>query len=401
MIPNSPTASAASHSNFFHRKRSENGIRSCTSGTVGHSLLDNFMKQCGYFHAMVAVFLIMTTLAIPAFSAVKAVPKPNVDLHKHPTGEKTPIEISVGLYITNFVAIDESRESFEVGGYLTGKWQDPRLALPADQVADKGTEQTLTRTFRLEDLWTPAIEAANSVSHKTNQYSLVADRDGSVTYIERFDAILSNDYDLKRFPFDTQVLQFEFQPFLSTAAEIRFAPQPLPSTGISPEQHTQLAAWQINDLRYTAEKVARDRYLPLAQEAVFQLVVKRRSGFYLWKIFVPLAMMTLVPMVIFWIDVEQFDWLLKVPMTMLLSMVAFEFTITRDLPRVGYVTFLDAVFLASFALCFLCIFEITTVYLLQKRGMRTTAVTVHSAGRWIYPMAYLGVILFLAAIFLA
>jgi hypothetical protein len=358
------------------------------------------MKQCGFFCVKLATFSIMATIAMPASSAVKAAPKPNVDLHNHPTGGKTPIEISVGLYITNFVAIDESHESFEVGGYLTGKWQDTRLALPADQAADKGTEQTLTRTFRLEDLWTPAIEAANSISHKTNQYSLIADRDGFVTYIERFDAVLSNDYDLKRFPFDTQVLQFEFQPFLSPAAEIRFAPQPLPSTGISPEQHTQLAAWQINDLRYTAGKMARDRFLPPAQEALFQLVVKRRSGFYLWKIFVPLAMMTLVPMIVFWIDVEQFDWLLKVPMTMLLSMVAFEFTITRDLPRVGYVTLLDAVFLASFALCFLCIFEITTVYLLQKRGMRSTAVKVHSTGRWIYPTVYFGVILLLVVTFL-
>lgn len=358
------------------------------------------MKQCGLFRAKLAMFLIMAPISIPASSAVKTAPKPSVDLRKHPTGGKTPIEVSLGLYITNFVAIDESRESFEVGGYLTGRWQDPRLVLPPGQIADKATAQTLTRTFRLEDLWTPAIEAANSISHKTTQYSLIADRDGFVTYIERFDTVLSNDYDLKRFPFDTQVLQFEVQPFLSTASEIRFAPQPLQSTGVSPEQHTQLAAWEINDLRYTAEKVARDRFLPPTQEAVFQLAVKRRSGFYLWKIFVPLAMMTLVPVVVFWIDVEQFDWLLKVPMTMLLSMVAFEFTITRDLPRVGYVTFLDAVFLASFALCFLCIFEITAVYLMQKRGMRSTAEKVHSNGKWIYPVTYLGVILLLAATFL-
>ena len=46
-----------------------------------------------------------------------------------------------------------------------------------------------------------------------NQYSLIGDRDGSVIYIERFDAVLSNDYDLKRFPFDTQVLRVNFNRF--------------------------------------------------------------------------------------------------------------------------------------------------------------------------------------------
>jgi hypothetical protein len=84
-----------------------------------------------------------------------------------------------------------------------------------------------------------------------------------------------------------------------------------------------------------------------------------------------------------------------------LALVAFEFTVARDLPRIGYVTFLDAVFLASFAFCFLCMFEITTVFLMQKAGLRAPAVTLHSAGRWAYPLAYFLVLLFLAVCFLA
>ena len=92
---------------------------------------------------------------------------------------------------------------------------------------------------------------------------------------------------------------------------------------------------------------------------------------------------------------------MKIPMTMLLSMVAFEFTVTRDLPRVGYLTFLDAVFLAGFAFCFLGIFEITIVYLLQKYNRRPLAVKLHSAGKWAYPLAYFGVVFILAIGFLA
>jgi len=129
--------------------------------------------------------------------------------------------------------------------------------------------------------------------------------------------------------------------------------------------------------------------------------MKRRSGFYIWKIIVPLMMLALVPSVVFWVDAEMFDWLLKIPMTMMLSMVAFEFTIARDLPRIGYVSFLDAIFLASFTLCFLCIFEILGVFLLQKNGKRELAVKLHSVGRWAYPLTYLIVIGLLAVGFLA
>jgi hypothetical protein len=229
--------------------------------------------------------------------------KPAVDLRQSPTGGKAPVDVSVGLYITNFVAIDESRETFEVGGFLTGQWQDPRLVLPAMQISNNHEQET-PRTFRLEELWAPAIEGANTITHRTNQYTLEADRNGTVTYRERFEAVYSNDFELKTFPFDTQVLR-------------------------------------------------------------------------------------------------EFDWTLKIPMTMLLSMIAFQFAVTRDLPRVGYVTFFDAVFLASFVFCFLGIFEITLVYLLQKHGRRPLAVRLHSAGKWAYPLAYFGVLSVLAIGFLA
>jgi hypothetical protein len=372
------------------------------------------MKRHLFYVAERAVFclLVLACVTHPVSQAAK-VPgkKPDVDLRKHPTGGKSPIDVSVGLYLTNVVAIDESRESFEVAGFLTGQWLDPRLAFTGDSTSGDSTsgdpasnnsaEQEATRNFLMEDLWTPSIQGANTISFKTFQYSLEADRNGTVTYWERFDGVFSNDFQLARFPFDTQVLRFEFQPFLSSASHIRFAEQALPATGISPQQHTELASWHLQELRYTAKKLPGDRLIPPIQEALFEVVVKRRSGFYVWKIFLPLLMITMIPVVVFWIDVKEFDWLLKIPTTMLLSMVAFEFTVTRDLPRIGYLTFLDAVFLASFAFCFFGVFEITTVYLLQKHGRRPLAVKLHSTGKWAYPLAYFGVVFILAIGFLA
>jgi hypothetical protein len=353
--------------------------------------------------ARVSFCSLVLALAFAATSkAAKIAPKKSVeDLHRSPTSGKAPVDVAVGLYITNFVAIDETRETFEVGGFLTGQWRDPRLALPPDQVKSGSNEPETPRTLNPEEVWGPAIEGANTISHTTNQASLEADRNGIVTYRERFEAVYSNAYQLRKFPFDTQVLRFEFQPFLSTTAHIRFAPQALPETGISPGQHTELAAWRLQNLTYTADKLSGDPFLPDTHEALFQLTVTRRSGFYVWKIFLPLTMMALIPSAVFWIDPKEFDWLLKIPMTMLLAMVAFQFTITRDLPRIGYITLLDAVFLASFVFCFLGTIEITLVYLLQKYGRRSLAEKLHKAGRSVYPLGYFAVLLALAMGFLA
>jgi hypothetical protein len=345
------------------------------------------------FFRVCSVLALALSFASACQTANGAGTKPAVDLRLPPTTGHGPVEVSVGMYITNIVAIDETRETFEVGGYVTGRWQDPRLALP-------GNPSGAPRSFSLGDIWAPAIEGANSISHKTNQYSLEADSNGTVTYRERFDGVYSNNFELRKFPFDTQVLAFEFQPFLSAASQIRFASEALPGSGINPDQHTELAAWQLEDLRYTTDKLVHDPFQAETHEALFQITARRRAGFYLWKIFLPLMMITLVPMVVFWIDVKEFDWIVKIPMTMLLSMVAFQFTVTRDLPRIGYITFLDAVFIASFVFCFLGIFEITLVYCLQKYNRRPLAVRLHTMGRWAYPLAYLSVVSVLAFGFL-
>lgn len=343
----------------------------------------------------------LAALAVASLSAFPATrekaKKSAVNLHQSPSGGKAPVVVSLGLYVTNLVAMDETKETFEVGGYLKAKWQDPRLALP--DVGNPGVDEE-TRVFQMEDIWTPPIQAANAVSHKMESYFIEVDRRGTVSYVERFEAVLSNDLDLRKLPFDTQVLQFDYQPFVSAASAIQFAPQALPSTGITPDQHTELAGWSVKAVRYSAEKVATNGFVPPTGEALFQIVVERRSGFYIWKIFLPLFILTMIPALVFWIDVREFDWILKVPMTMLLSMVAFEITVTRDLPRIGYVTFMDAVFLASFAFCFLCILEITAVFLMQKNGMRPPAVRIHRVGRWAYPLSYLVVIGLVALSFL-
>jgi hypothetical protein len=149
------------------------------------------------------------------FAAESSKEKHEVDLRAHPNRWQDTGRCFGGIVRANFVAIDETRETFEVGGYLIGRWNDPRLGLPSSRNSDGSDDRKPERVLRAEDVWTPAIEAANSISHKTNSYVLEADKNGEVTYIERFDAVLSNDFALRKFPFDTQVLGFEFQPFLS------------------------------------------------------------------------------------------------------------------------------------------------------------------------------------------
>jgi len=153
--------------------------------------------------------------------ASKSAGQNTIDLHGHPFHGKKQIEVSVGLYISNLAVVEETREQFEVEGYFTVEWDDPRLALPEEsRVAGH------LRKLNPDDLWTPPLETANMISHRGNSFELTVDDSGHLRYVERTDTVVSADYSLRKFPFDTQTVEFQIEPFMPASQEFTFASHP-------------------------------------------------------------------------------------------------------------------------------------------------------------------------------
>ena len=139
--------------------------------------------------------------------------------------------------------------------------------------------------------------------------------------------------------------------------------------------------------------------MPTRPQALFQVVIRRHSGFHIWKIFLPMILMASIPWAVFWYEVHDFSGQMSVPLAVMLSMVAFQLSIAKDLPRVGYTTFLDAVFLTSFTFVFLCIAEIVFVYVLQVKKRIALAETIRHTARWGFPLAYAGCLAMLVVVY--
>jgi hypothetical protein len=227
---------------------------------------------------------------------------------------------------------------------------------------------------------------------------LKVDPTGLVQYTERFDADLSNDFWLSRFPFDQQILRVVLSPFLSKKMNIPFASEDLGS-GVSEEPYAGLSAWTIKDLTYVPALIPSYRITSQIPEAHFNIAVTRRAGFYIWKVFLPMIVMTIIPWSVFWVDTKEFDWQMKIPIATMLALVAFEFAIARDLPRVPYVTFLDAVFLTCFIFVFRCILEIVSVHAMVRANLRPLADKIHWHARWAVPLGDVFTLLILIPIF--
>jgi hypothetical protein len=305
-----------------------------------------------------------------------------------PQGKK--MEVGVGLHILNIASIDEVSEQFTVDGYLLCRWTDPRLAFnPA------GQEPLLSRVplhvFHGGDIWTPKLEIVNGASGRTS-YDIVmlVSPNGNVNYAERFHAVVSAKFALRRFPFDTQRLPIIIQPFYVSG---RFLNLELFDHHLWSASEfnafSSLAQWQLTAVVPEVAMSAAFDGTPVT-EVRFQIDVTRKSSFYVWKVFIPLLLMVLLSWAVFWIEAGDLPTQVTVAVTTILTVIAFAFAISATMPRVPYLTYIDAFFLQCYVFVFLAMFELMMVHVTHRSDRRRDiGIRLRAVSRIVIPSAFI------------
>ena len=139
------------------------------------------------------------------------------DLQTPPLRDGNPVAVAISIHIINLASIDEVKQQFEIDGYLMARWIDPRLAFAPTQPNDQHRQYTRVQ------VWIPSFEIVNAVAPRQRyDTSAEGDSDGSVSYVERFHAVLSSKFMLKRFPFDSQSLLIILHPYLRQERKVEF-----------------------------------------------------------------------------------------------------------------------------------------------------------------------------------
>src|SRR6202167_4659689 len=229
------------------------------------------------------------------FAAVPARLDPNAMLLPPPT-EGGPVKVAVGLHILNLSGINEVTERFQVTGYLLAQWRDPRLTYQPTGPDDK------FRTLSPDSVWRPKLVIINVAEPRhTDETSLRVAPDGLMSYVERFDAVITSTFHLKSFPFDAQKLEIFVHPFTDQQQFITFVPSLLPVwTATEFNTYSSLESWRFQSLTFIIGTAASEFGAHAIAEAKFEIAVERNYGFYIWKVFLPLLLMVVVSWSVFW-----------------------------------------------------------------------------------------------------
>ena len=311
----------------------------------------------------------------------------NEDLLLPPDNNGNKIPISIAFRLINITDIDEVSQRFTVTGYLMAEWQDPRLAFKPKNAAEK------FRLYRPEDIWIPKFDFANGVSpHQSFDIAVHVTPEGKVKYYERSSAILSSDFHIRSFPLDEQELTILIQPSISEVERVNFVLAPFVPFSDEKGAYSSLLQWDI--LKLDANIITILGYMNEPVNVIkFSIDIERRSNFYIWKVFLPLLLMVFLSWTVLWIDPKELSSQTQISVTTILTVIAFSFAISVTLPKVPYLTFIDAFFLLCYFFVFITAIEITLMHVLVRKKREASGYKVQRISQFLLPSLFLGMLL--------
>jgi neurotransmitter-gated ion-channel len=368
---------------FLHA--APNHPRSFMSGAAGAS------SSCGICTYLPALLL----LTLPALAAkypideIKAAldepiapratgscPTPERFSVTRPDPEGVPTLVGLAVQFQDVSALNDVDQTIASDLYLVARWLDPRLA-----DSNRG-DGSVDCTASLKPFWMPAIEPENlRVRQRFYDDRVLLNARGIVTVVRRLLVQVVQPMDFTDFPLDRHTWKFTVWPVYSNASELLF--YALPATS-GPERPT-IQGWRIS--APTAQTAVAQRSNRLGAFARFDAVLelRRMPQFYAWKLGLPLLLIGLMAYLVYFIPPAMVPQQIALGMTSILTAVAYMFALTSSLPRIGYVTRADRLFVGVITLAFLSLVKGVLTTGLQSSGRLDLVAKFDRVGRWLYP----------------
>ena len=295
--------------------------------------------------------------------------------------------VAIGASLQQITGVDQKAENYGAVYVLEMRWNDPSQAFSPDECRCQFKTFTGSGFNSLvsdENFRWPEFNIFNQQNNRWIQnQGIVVQSNGDMTYFERFTTTLqAPDFNFTSFPFDTQQFYLRVDSLFPESFFLFNGSQEFSEMGgqLGEEE------WQVDNWTTFVESVPGLGTAPSSRFS-FGFEAHRHLNFYLMRIFLPTILIIIVSYFTFFL--KDYSKRIDVNSGNLLVFVAFNFTISDDLPRLGYLTFLDAMLAGVFVITALVISFNVFLRRLELTGKEDLARKIDSYTLWAYPVAYL------------
>jgi hypothetical protein len=295
---------------------------------------------------------------------------------------KYPTRVHVAILVVDLEEVNTASQRFNANVYLQASWRDQRLA--------HGGQNKLSRP--LIEVWHPRIHLINRQQvWLTFPEAVEITPTGEVMYRQRVCGSFSQPLQLQDFPFDSQIFTIQLIAAGYAPDDVEFVSDPDLVSGIT--QHPSVADWII--LGWNAEAGPFELSPGVRNNAGFALSLeaKRKVGYFIIKVIIPLMFIVAMSWVVFWIDPRESGTQISVAITTMLTLIAYRFAVGTSLPKVSYLTRLDYFILAATVLIFASLIEVVTTSFYAKGNNLARAQAIDHWSRWLFPAVFVLVVL--------
>ena len=285
-----------------------------------------------------------------------------------PYSSEEPIIVNADLLIEDVHSISGKDLDFESSYTLWAHWKDSRVA---DVLKELNVYKEKGKPLYLCDyspqsvigdsrkIFDPVIEFFNRKGKPNFQYGMQdwieIFSDGTVQSRIRDKSKFKARFDFRRFPFDSQLLTYEIwseypsfmveinadEPGMSDYKETKYAYENGDNEGIT------IPGWSLESVDYENYSYIENDGYPYTG-FILELEVKRQSSYYLFKIILPIMFILIISWSVFWVRGSQLEAKVNVTIVCLLSLIAYNFVIDKELPKLEYLTIMDYIILVSY-----------------------------------------------------
>jgi hypothetical protein len=298
---------------------------------------------------------------------------------------REPIEVKAGIKLEQIIDLDQEREFFNAAASLRLEWTHPSMAFNPESCqcdvktfTGSGLSQFIAEN---QQTW-PAFSLRNQQGNRWIQnQALAVFPEGRAIYVERFSTNFQVDFDFRQFPFDTERFFIRVD---SVYPEEYYVFTDLPGySGISEEHGEDEFILTGFDTAVTSEASSNGF---TASRFTFSYEAPRHLTYYLFQIFIPILLIIIVSWVTFFL--KDYGRRIEVASANLLLFIAFSWSLADNHPRLGYMTFLDAVMAIMFVVNAMVVVYNVVMSRLTKSGTDKRVERIDSVMDWAYPMVY-------------
>lgn len=272
--------------------------------------------------------------------------------------------------------IDISEGHYRASVEVLFAWEDPKTE---DFLAKFGDEIIHGEKLDeyLHQIWYPEFFVSNAENPRTVHYKTLDVLDGKFELFERFDAELSIDAEMPKYPFGNLDLFLDIASFSGNKQKMVFYPESI-EIGHHDAHHKVLKGnWEVE--KTILEEEGRTSLNHGGHEKFSYLIahVNVTHGFIdaLQKILFPIFSVVFLSLLInhvFTWNIDMYNWRIGAQLTLFLTIPALKFSLAGELPTTHYLNFTDALFIwATFVVTFNLIIGIISKYSISSEGNKS------------------------------